>query len=66
MGQELRLHIPNAVGMGLIPDSGTKIPHVSWHSQKTNKVNKTATLSYLLLFVEIIYIHTHIYNIFSF
>ena len=56
VGQELRLHIPNAVSMGLIPDSGTKIPHVSWHSQKANKVNKTATLSYLLLFAEILYI----------
>ena len=57
MGQGLRLHIPNAVDMGLIPDSGTKIPHVSWHSQKTNKVNKTTTLSYFLLFAKIIYIY---------
>ena len=59
MGQRLRLHIPNAVDMGLIPDSGTKIPHVSRHSQKTNKVNKTTTLSYFLLFAKIIYIYIY-------
>lgn len=62
MGQGLRLHIPNAAGMGLIPDSGTKIPHVSWHSQKTKKVNKTTIFSYFLLFSEIIY--TYIYIIY--
>ena len=35
----LRLHAPNAGGMGSIPDQGSKIPHAVWYSQK--KKNKT-------------------------
>ena len=32
--QWLRLHTSTAGGMGSIPVQGTKIPYVSWHSQK--------------------------------
>ena len=32
--QWLRLHAPNAEGMGLIPGQGTKIPHAKWQREK--------------------------------
>ena len=37
MVQWLRLHAPNAGGMGLIPGQGTKIPHAAWRSQRGEK-----------------------------
>ena len=38
--QWLRLHAPNAGGMGLIPGGGTKAPHPSQHQcgQKQKKI----------------------------
>ena len=35
--QWLRLHAPNARGMGSIPGWGTKIPPAAQHGQKINK-----------------------------
>jgi len=35
--QWLRLPASTTGVMGSIPDHGTRIPHASWHSQKTNK-----------------------------
>ena len=35
--QWLRLHVPDAGGMGLIPGRGTKIPHAMWCGQKKKK-----------------------------
>ena len=32
--QWLRLHAPNAGGLGLIPGLGTEIPRATWHSQE--------------------------------
>ena len=37
--QWLRLRTPNAQGTGSIPGRGTKIPHATRCSQKTNKSN---------------------------
>ena len=38
--QWLRLHTPNAVGTGLIPGRGAKIPHATPHGQKKKKERK--------------------------
>ena len=35
--QWLTLYAFNAVGMGLIPDWGTKIPHALWYGQNKHK-----------------------------
>ena len=40
MVQWLILYTSTAGGMGLIPDQGTKIPHVMWRGQKRKKINK--------------------------
>ena len=42
--QWLKLHIPNAGGMGSIPGRGTNIPHVAQHG-KNNNNKKTPMLS---------------------
>ena len=36
----LRLHAPNTGGMGLVPDQGIKIPHVTLRDQKKKKKRK--------------------------
>ena len=36
----LRLHAPNTGGMGLVPDQGIKIPHVTLRDQKKKKKKK--------------------------
>ena len=39
--QWLRLHAPNAEGMGSIPGRGTKILHATWHNQKKRKISSS-------------------------
>ena len=40
MGQWLKLHLPNARGMGSILSWKTKIPHVTGHGQGKKRKNK--------------------------
>ena len=43
MVQWLRLHAPNAGGIGLIPGQGTKTPHAIWSGKSKKKKKKKPT-----------------------
>ena len=50
----LRLHSPNAGGMGLILGWGTKIPHAALHGGKINKMNKKLKMQLCNLFPQLL------------